>query len=46
VLKRKDKLLLVEVITGWARDVLVGGLPEGIWELRNALFNDLHDAPT
>jgi len=38
-----DKQLLVQAIGVWSGNVTVDGLPEGVWELRNALVDDLHD---
>jgi len=40
-----EKQLLVEAINVWTGEVAGGyaGLPEGVWELRNALIDDLHD---
>jgi hypothetical protein len=38
-----DKELLIEVINVWSNDVTIDGLPPGVWDLRNALHDDLHD---
>jgi hypothetical protein len=44
-LEQKD--LLVSLIESWGTRTESGlrGLPEGLFELRNALHDDLHDAP-
>ena len=45
-LSRKEKGELLEVIEFWAEQTRGGyypELPEGIFELRNALHDDLHD---
>ncbi len=39
----EGKGLLVEAINLWSQNVQVGGLPEGVWDLRCALIDDLHD---
>jgi len=44
-LRRTDKRLLVEVIDRWTLTVPALKLPAGVWELRNALFDDLVDTP-
>ncbi len=44
-LTRQDEGLLLEVINEWSRGVTVEGLPAGIWDLRCALADDLHDTP-
>ena len=38
------KWLLVEVIRVWGQDTGLDVLPEGLWRLRTALIDDLHDA--
>jgi hypothetical protein len=46
-LTTEQKRLLIEVIESWGGQVqggLTNGLPEGVFELRNALHDDLHDA--
>jgi hypothetical protein len=40
-LSREQKVALLQAIKVWGREV-EGGLPEGLFELRNALHNDLH----
>lgn len=44
-LTREDRGGLIQVIEVWASQTHGGfeGLPEGIFELRNALHDDLHD---
>ena len=44
-LTRQDQDLLFKVINEWSRGVTVDGLPAGIWDLRCALADDLHDTP-
>ena len=44
-LTRQDEGLLFDVINEWSRGVTVDGLPAGIWDLRCALADDLHDTP-
>jgi hypothetical protein len=47
-LNQAQKMALTLVIEVWGGEVeggLTGGLPEGIFELRNALLDDLHDDP-
>jgi hypothetical protein len=46
VLTLEQKGLLVELIEFWTNQTSGGfnGLPEGIFELRNELHDDLHDA--
>ena len=41
-LSRGDKAILVELLNFWSTEVSVAKLPEGIWDLRNALVEDLH----
>jgi hypothetical protein len=36
--------VLVEVIRVWGQDTGYDVLPEGLWRLRTALIDDLHDA--
>jgi hypothetical protein len=46
-LTSEQKLALIQLIEQWASGVdggRAGGLPPGIFELRNALHDDLHDA--
>lgn len=46
-LTQTQKGALIEVIEHWGGEVpggLTDGLPDGIFELRNALHDDLHDA--
>ena len=38
------KTLLVDSIGRWAEDASLKRLPEGIWQLRNALADDLGDS--
>jgi hypothetical protein len=38
------KWVLVEVIRVWGQDHGLDVLPEGLWRLRSALIDDLHDA--
>jgi hypothetical protein len=38
-----DKARLLELIEEWARRLSISELPAGIWELRQALVDDLHD---
>jgi hypothetical protein len=38
------KWVLVEVIRVWGQDTGLDVLPEGLWQLRTALMDDLHDA--
>jgi hypothetical protein len=40
-LSRDDKAHLVELLNFWASEVSTAKLPEGIWDLRNALLDDL-----
>lgn len=40
-LTREDKVLLIEAISVWTRNVTVDDLPPGVWDLRNALYDDL-----
>ena len=40
-LSRDDKAHLVELLDFWSNEVSVAKLPEGIWDLRNALVDDL-----
>jgi hypothetical protein len=42
-LTRRDEELLFELLEMWVRDVDRGNLPEGVWDLRCALIDDLHD---
>jgi hypothetical protein len=44
----EQKGLLIELIESWGTQTRFGpkGLPEGLFELRNALHDDLHDAQT
>ena len=42
-LTRRDEELLFELVEMWVRDVDRGNLPEGVWDLRCALIDDLHD---
>jgi hypothetical protein len=42
-LERDDVALLAEAIDMWSRNVTWQGLPEGVWDLRCALYDDLHD---
>jgi hypothetical protein len=42
-LRLEDKQTLCQVIDEWMYDVGGGQLPEGIFDLRNALHDDLHD---
>jgi hypothetical protein len=44
-LDRTDTRVVVEVIDKWARAVGAPRLPSGVWGLRNALADDLRDAP-
>ena len=45
-LTRDDKVRLVQAINAWARDAgSYEKLPEGVWALRNGLFDDLVDKP-
>jgi hypothetical protein len=46
VLPDEQKGLLIELIEFWATQTRFGlkGLPEGLYELRNALHDDLYDA--
>jgi hypothetical protein len=46
VLTTDQKALLIESIEHWGTQVRFGlsGLPEGMFELRNALHDDLHDS--
>jgi hypothetical protein len=41
-LSRDDQVLLFEAISAWANSVTVEELPEGVWNLRNALVDELH----
>ena len=43
-LSAEDKAHLVELLNFWSTKVSVAKLPEGIWDLRNALVDDLHDS--
>jgi hypothetical protein len=43
-LRLEDKQTLCQVIDEWMYDVGGGQIPEGIFDLRNALHDDLHDA--
>ena len=40
-LSRDDEANLVELLNFWSTEVSVAKLPEGIWDLRNALVDDL-----
>ena len=42
-LSRDDKMNLLELLDFWSTEVSVAKLPDGIWDLRNALADDLHD---
>jgi hypothetical protein len=42
-LSPQDTGLLIEVIDMWTRRIPIDQLPKGIWNLRNALLDDLHD---
>jgi hypothetical protein len=42
-LETDEKGLLVDAINLWAGNVAVDGLPEGAWDLRCALIDELHD---
>ena len=44
-LDRAGIRLVVDVIDKWARAVGAARLPVGVWGLRNALADDLRDAP-
>ena len=44
-LAQYDKQLVFQVIESWADDVDADELPLGVWELRCALLDDLHDLP-
>ena len=37
------KRVLVDSIRAWGEHVGAAGLPAGVWQLRNALVDDLHD---
>jgi hypothetical protein len=43
VLDNDAKVLIVDAIGVWAQNIGIDGLPEGVWNLRNALVDDLHD---
>lgn len=40
-LSRDDEANLVELLNSWSTEVSVAKLPEGIWDLRDALVADL-----
>jgi hypothetical protein len=42
-LNQDDKDLLLLIVRRWLEDVSAEGLPEGIFDLRNALIDDAHD---
>jgi hypothetical protein len=42
-LSRDDAGLIVEAVDVWMRNVGRDGLPAGVFDLRNALLDDLHD---
>jgi hypothetical protein len=44
-LSRPDKEVLLEAINEWSRSVTVEQLPKGVWELRCALADEVHDDP-
>jgi hypothetical protein len=44
-LEREDAATLYALIDHWATQVRLGGLPEGVWELRCALADHLSDRP-
>ena len=45
-LTRNDKVLLLQAIDAWAKTAgSPAELPADMWELRNALFDDLVDRP-
>ena len=44
-LSRADEVLLFDAINAWLQSVTVDGLPEGVWELRCALADELDDEP-
>jgi hypothetical protein len=48
VLTTEQKALLIELVEFWGTQTRFGlrGLPEGMFDLRNALHGDLHDAQT
>jgi hypothetical protein len=40
-----DVLVLIDVIDEWIREVGKDALPEGVFELRDALYDDVEDNP-
>jgi hypothetical protein len=41
-----DAVTLIGLLDAWADRVAVDKLPEGVWGLRNALHDDVHDTST
>jgi hypothetical protein len=44
-LTEENRALLFELLDAWSSRVGVDGLPAGVWELRCAIADDLHDDP-
>jgi hypothetical protein len=42
-LRPDDEARLLDLIEAWAKRLSISELPAGIWELRQALTDDLHD---
>jgi hypothetical protein len=42
-LRRDDEALLADLIDTWSTQVSIERLPPGVWDLRCALLDDLHD---
>lgn len=45
MLSNDDRALLLELLEAWWHRVKTEGLPPGIWDLRCAIADDLHDGP-
>jgi hypothetical protein len=43
MLDRAGKRVLLQVVEAWLAEATVNGLPQGVWELRNELQNELAD---
>jgi hypothetical protein len=44
-LERVDVFVLIDVIEEWMKEVGADALPEGVFDLRNALYDDIHNDP-
>jgi hypothetical protein len=44
-LDRADVLVVIDVIEEWMKEVGSDALPDGVFDLRNALHDDIHNDP-